>query len=351
MYKIGELSRLCSIPVKTLRYYDDIGLLPADVIDKYTGYRYYTPARLADCYQILALKELGFSLEQIREHLSSGDTTAILEKRKAELYQTIADATEKLHRLETLQQLQKGEKPMIPMVIRKAEPITVAYRRQVYHDREEALQMCKTMAEKLGGGRQVLIDYEMSYRTENVDMAVCVAVKGKTNEATMTILCGEDYAAIVCTREKLEEGYGDLIQQIHAYPAQIIGPSYEIELDGQELVELRVPICILTPDKVFPCDRLPESFTDDPDVIGKWVMLDRVPSKEQFLYGHEKSLHLGWLDELYFLPDGKPWQSHIGRSWVGRRGSCTSMDPSPSSVWQTSTRSFGKMGIRYYICT
>ena len=351
MYKIGELSRLCSIPVKTLRYYDDIGLLPADVIDKYTGYRYYTPARLADCYQILALKELGFSLEQIREHLSSGDTTAILEKRKAELYQTIADATEKLHRLETLQQLQKGEKPMIPMVIRKAEPITVAYRRQVYHDREEALQMCKTMAEKLGGGRQVLIDYEMSYRTENVDMAVCVAVKGKTNEATMTILCGEDYAAIVCTREKLEEGYGDLIQQIHAYPAQIIGPSYEIELDGQELVELRVPICILTPDKVFPCDSLPESFTDDPDVIGKWVMLDRVPSKEQFLYGHEKSLHLGWLDELYFLPDGKPWQSHIGRSWVGRRGSCTSMDPSPSSVWQTSTRSFGKTGIRYYICT
>ena len=40
MYKIGELSKLCSIPVKTLRYYDDIGLLRPDHIDKFTGYRY-----------------------------------------------------------------------------------------------------------------------------------------------------------------------------------------------------------------------------------------------------------------------------------------------------------------------
>ena len=46
MYKIGELSRLCRIPVKTLRYYDNEGLLVADEIDRFTGYRYYSAACL-----------------------------------------------------------------------------------------------------------------------------------------------------------------------------------------------------------------------------------------------------------------------------------------------------------------
>lgn len=66
MYKIGELSKLCNIPVKTLRYYDSEGILCPDEIDTSTGYRYYSAARLSDCYRILALKELGFTLEEIR---------------------------------------------------------------------------------------------------------------------------------------------------------------------------------------------------------------------------------------------------------------------------------------------
>lgn len=44
MYKIGELSRLCRIPVKTLRYYDNEGVLVPDEIDRFTGYRYYSAA-------------------------------------------------------------------------------------------------------------------------------------------------------------------------------------------------------------------------------------------------------------------------------------------------------------------
>ena len=61
MYKIGELSKLCNISVKTLRYYGSEGLLVPDRIDKFTGYRYYSASKLTDCYRIIALKELGFS--------------------------------------------------------------------------------------------------------------------------------------------------------------------------------------------------------------------------------------------------------------------------------------------------
>lgn len=44
MYKIGEVSRYCGLPVKTLRYYSEIGLLMPDETDCFTGYRYYSAA-------------------------------------------------------------------------------------------------------------------------------------------------------------------------------------------------------------------------------------------------------------------------------------------------------------------
>jgi DNA-binding transcriptional MerR regulator len=48
--------------VKTLRYYDELGLLRPDWVDRYTGYRYYTLQQLPRLNRLLALRELGFSL-------------------------------------------------------------------------------------------------------------------------------------------------------------------------------------------------------------------------------------------------------------------------------------------------
>ena len=55
MYKIGEISKLCNLPVKTLRYYDSVGLLAPDYVDRFTGYRYYSANKLSDCNRIIAL--------------------------------------------------------------------------------------------------------------------------------------------------------------------------------------------------------------------------------------------------------------------------------------------------------
>ncbi len=132
MYKIGELSRLCRLPVKTLRYYDDIGLLTPDVVDPFTGYRYYTTARLGDCLRILTLKELGFTLEEIRLHLETGDTALLVERKKAELNALIAQTEEKLRRLENLKTMTtEGEHTMYPMVILSGEPLRILCRRRV----------------------------------------------------------------------------------------------------------------------------------------------------------------------------------------------------------------------------
>src|SRR5262249_15718487 len=66
MYKIGEFAELAQVPVKTLRYYDGLGLLRPERVDRATGYRYYAAAQLARVNRILALKELGLSLREVR---------------------------------------------------------------------------------------------------------------------------------------------------------------------------------------------------------------------------------------------------------------------------------------------
>jgi DNA-binding transcriptional MerR regulator len=69
MPKIGDFSKLAQVSVKTLRYYADLGLLKPNSVDRYAGYRYYTPQQLPRLNRILALKELGLSLVQIERLL------------------------------------------------------------------------------------------------------------------------------------------------------------------------------------------------------------------------------------------------------------------------------------------
>ena len=113
MYKIGELSKLCSISVKTLRYYDAEGLLTPDEIDKFTGYRYYSASKLEDCYRIIALKELGFSLDEIRVQLTTNDSekiTAALSAKHSELQALIETTQTQLRRIESIKNnLTQGE--------------------------------------------------------------------------------------------------------------------------------------------------------------------------------------------------------------------------------------------------
>jgi DNA-binding transcriptional MerR regulator len=66
MYRIGDLSRLTQVPVKTLRYYDEIGLLRPAGVERSNGYRYYTAAQFERLNRILVFKDLGFSLSEIR---------------------------------------------------------------------------------------------------------------------------------------------------------------------------------------------------------------------------------------------------------------------------------------------
>ena len=69
MFSIGEFARLGGVSVRTLRHYDEIGLLRPASVDPGTGYRGYTAQQLGQLNRIMALKELGLSLTQARRLL------------------------------------------------------------------------------------------------------------------------------------------------------------------------------------------------------------------------------------------------------------------------------------------
>src|SRR5580692_10220341 len=79
MFSIGECARLGGLSARTLRHYDQIGLLRPAAVDQDTGYRGYSAAQLGQLNRIMALKELGLSLTQV------GRLRGMLALRRAEL--------------------------------------------------------------------------------------------------------------------------------------------------------------------------------------------------------------------------------------------------------------------------
>ena len=103
MIRIGDFSKLSRVSIKTLRYYDEMGLLKPIEVDRFTGYRYYDFHQLPRLYRILALKELGFSLEEIgrflEENLSTEELRGMLKLRQAEIRQRMEEETVRLEQV------------------------------------------------------------------------------------------------------------------------------------------------------------------------------------------------------------------------------------------------------------
>lgn len=82
MYKIGDFSKRVNVPIKTLRYYDEIDLFKPSYIDDFTGYRYYQDNQIETIKKIIMLKELNLSLKEIDEYMKTEDICILENKEK-----------------------------------------------------------------------------------------------------------------------------------------------------------------------------------------------------------------------------------------------------------------------------
>lgn len=136
MLKIGDFARLGQVSVVTLRHYDECGLLKPTRIDRFTGYRYYSVALLPRLNRILALKDLGFSLEQIEQVLNDELTLeqlhGMLTLKHAQVEQHVADEQARLARIAARLRQIEMEKTMTQIeVILKTIPAMTVVSRQI----------------------------------------------------------------------------------------------------------------------------------------------------------------------------------------------------------------------------
>ena len=127
MFGIGTVARLGRVSVRTLRYYDEIGLLRPRWVDPDTGYRWYAPEQLHRLHRIVALRDLGVRLVEIGvlldDDLSLDELRGILLLRRAEAHDRLASETERLGRVEArLMQMEEGTMPNQDVVVKSTDP-------------------------------------------------------------------------------------------------------------------------------------------------------------------------------------------------------------------------------------
>ena len=109
LYRIGEFSKLTGIPIRTLRYYDSIDLFKPSEVDLFTSYRYYKEEQVKDLELINELKEVGFTLEEIRDNWNNFSEELFLE-RKEKLLEEIKLKNEAIKKTDILRSKLKDGK-------------------------------------------------------------------------------------------------------------------------------------------------------------------------------------------------------------------------------------------------
>ena len=116
VYKIGDFANLVNMSVRTLRYYDDIGLLKPGIVDKFTNYRYYTEDNIVEAQFITLLKDVGFTLQEIidyKNYLTDFDnddgTNQFLLKKQNQISKEMEKLQEQYDKITILRKKFKGK--------------------------------------------------------------------------------------------------------------------------------------------------------------------------------------------------------------------------------------------------
>lgn len=192
MLKIGDFSKLSRISIRMLRHYNDLDLLIPDVVDDFTGYRYYRESQLPLAEMISVLKSMGFSLTMIKEILLKYENTWELEHflliQIEELKEQEAELKRKMLLLDsTIKWLRKDGDIMSYHVTLKTLPErNVASVRRIIpaYEKESLLwqvMMEETAALNLQYGNpayNLAIFHDGEYKEHDVDVEIQMAVKG-----------------------------------------------------------------------------------------------------------------------------------------------------------------------------
>ena len=123
---ISDFARLGQVSVRMLRHYDALGLLVPDHVEPASGYRSYSPEQLHLLNRLVALKDLGFTLDQVRSLLAdpvgADELRGMLRLRRAELEEEARAVGTRLAAVESRLRMIEKENTMSPDYVVKTLP-------------------------------------------------------------------------------------------------------------------------------------------------------------------------------------------------------------------------------------
>lgn len=249
MLKIGDFSKLCRLSVKALRYYDEVGLLRPARTDPVSGYRYYSVEQLPRLNRVLALKDLGFTLEQIAqlldEPLPPERIRGMLHLKRAQARQQIEAEQARLARIEArLRQIEREETmPDYEVVLKSVEAQRVASVRAVLPTFPAVgglFDELRDYARKhdVRATAWTAVWHDTEYRERDVDGEAAITTDGPLPgdgrvsagelPAVETMACAVHHGPF----DTITQAYAAVLGWIEANGYRIVGPNREIYYRG-----------------------------------------------------------------------------------------------------------------------
>lgn len=264
LYKIGMFAAMNRVTIKALRYYDEQGILKPAYVDEINGYRYYSISQIADLHQILALKNMGFSLEDIRVVLKGKSKKELLIAKKQEILKELAELTAKLAQIESYL-TEENLDLSAPVLVKKIPKVIVATmteRIDTYDALFEVIPRMGAEMERIGcvcaEPNYCFTHYlEEGYKEEQILVEVCeavTAVKDDSEQLQFKVLPEIEKAACIFhkgTYNTFPKSYGTLLKFIEDNGYEICGNIRESYIDGvwnkdsekEWLTEIQIPVC------------------------------------------------------------------------------------------------------------
>jgi DNA-binding transcriptional MerR regulator len=195
MFRIGEFSKIAQVPGSLLRYYDQIGLLKPAHVDRWTGYRYYSAGQLPRLHRILALKELGLTLDQITqlvdEEVSTAEMRGMLALRQMQVAQAVQEEQARLRHIEArLQQIDGSEQAAFDIVLKAIPAQHYLALREVLPNSDAALAIMRELIQALpaqlgadGLGHFTTVIHSDTLETDRLDIELGAVLAGAADAA------------------------------------------------------------------------------------------------------------------------------------------------------------------------
>jgi DNA-binding transcriptional MerR regulator len=251
-YQIGEFAELGGVSAKTLRFYDEIGLLHPASVDPRTGYRHYVPQQLEDLASILALKNLGISLAQVREltrrSSSAERRKGILRALKKTVEHSIRTATHSLQWIDAaLVELEERQQP-VAVVVKRRPAIPIASLRVTLKHYAEVSRFERELSDALPPENVSGLRGVLWHRCADSGSLEAEPFVGRKRWCAASVPCEMKHlpeATLACAYsglddESSERAYAAIRRWMNVRGYQLAGPKRELYLG--EMLEIQFPI-------------------------------------------------------------------------------------------------------------